>query len=51
MGVASGAIDASLKTLQNRNLIELENEGFQINDFIFKEWLKKEYEEKKYYPY
>jgi len=51
LGVKSGAIGASLKTLQNKILIELNNEKYQIYDFIFKAWLKKEYEEKGDYPY
>ena len=51
LGVKSGAIGASLKTLQNKILIELNNEKYQIYDSIFKEWLKKEYEEKGDYPY
>jgi len=51
LGVESGAIGASLKTLQNKILIELNNEKYQIYDSIFKEWLKKEYEEKGDYPY
>lgn len=51
LGVKSGAIGASLKTLQNKILIELNNEKYQIYDSIFKVWLKKEYEEKGDYPY
>ena len=51
LGVKSGAIGASLKTLQNKILIELNNEKYQIYDSIFKAWLKKEYEEKGDYPY
>lgn len=51
LGVQSGAIGASLKTLQNKILIELDNEKYQIYDSIFKSWLKKEYEEKGDYPY
>lgn len=49
--VTSGAIGASLKTLQNKSLIELDNKKYEIYDSIFKEWLKKEYEEKGDYPY
>lgn len=48
--VTSGAIGASLKTLQNKSLIELDNKKYEIYDSIFKEWLKKEYEEKGDYP-
>ena len=51
LGVTSGAIGASLKTLQNKILIELDNNKYQIYDQIFREWLKKEYEEKGDYPY
>lgn len=51
LGVKSGAIGASLKTLQNKILIELNKEKYQIYDSIFKAWLKKEYEEKGDYPY
>ena len=51
LGVKSGAIGASLKTLQNKILIELNNDKYQIYDSIFKAWLKKEYEEKGDYPY
>ena len=51
LGVTSGAIGASLKSLQNKTLIELDNDGFRIYDSIFKVWLKKEYEEKGDYPY
>lgn len=49
--VTSGAIGASLKTLQNKSLIKLDNKKYEIYDSIFKEWLKKEYEEKGDYPY
>ena len=49
--LTSGAIGASLKTLQNKSLIELDNKKYEIYDSIFKEWLKKEYEEKGDYPY
>jgi Predicted ATPase (AAA+ superfamily) len=41
LGVKSGAIGASLKTLQNKILIELNNEKYQIYDSIFKAWLKR----------
>lgn len=51
LGVKSGAIGASLKTLQNKILIELDNGKYQIYDSIFKAWLKKEYEESGDYPY
>jgi len=51
LGVTSGAIGTSLKSLQNKTLIELERDKYQIYDSIFKEWLKKEYEEKGDYPY
>lgn len=51
LGVTSGAIGASLKSLQNKTLIELDNDGFKIYDPIFKAWLKSEYEEKGTYPY
>lgn len=51
LGVTSGAIGASLKTLVNKTLIELDKDGYHIYDSIFKAWLKKEYEEKGDYPY
>ena len=51
LGVNSGAIGASLKSLQNKTLIELDKDGFRIYDSIFKAWLKNEYEEKGNYPY
>ena len=51
LGVTSGAIGASLKTLQNKILIEMDNDKYKIYDPIFKAWLKKEYEEKGDYPY
>ena len=51
LGVKSGAIGTSLKKLQNKILIELDNERYQIYDHIFKAWLKKEYEEKGDYPF
>ena len=51
MGVTSGAIGASLKTLQNKTLIELDNDKYKIYDSIFKTWLKKEFDEKGDYPY
>jgi GTPase SAR1 family protein len=51
LGVTSGAIGASLKTLQNKILIEMDNDKYKIYDSIFKAWLKKEYEEKGDYPY
>ena len=51
LGVTSGAIGASLKSLQNKTLIELDKGGFRIYDSIFKAWLKNEYEKKGDYPY
>lgn len=51
LGVTSGAIGSSLKSLQNKILIELDNGEYRIYDSIFKAWLKKEYEEKGDYPY
>ena len=51
LGVTSGAIGASLKSLQNKTLIEWNKDGFRIYDSIFKAWLKNEYEEKGDYPY
>lgn len=51
LGVTSGAIGSSLKTLQNRTLIELDNGVYRIYDSIFRAWLKKEYDEKGDYPY
>lgn len=51
LGVTSGAIGASLKSLQNKTLIELDENGFKIYDSLFKTWLKNEYEEKGTYPY
>ena len=51
LGVTSGAIGASLKSLQNKTLIELDKDGFRIYDSIFKTWLKNEYGEKGDYPY
>lgn len=51
LGVKSGAIGASLTTLKNKILIELDNGRYKIYDSIFKAWLKKEYEEKGDYPY
>jgi len=51
MGVTSGAIGASLKTLQNKTLIELDNDKYKIYDSIFKTWLKKEFDKKGDYPY
>ncbi len=49
--VTSGAIGSSLKTLQNKTLIELDDNEYHIYDSIFKAWLKKEFEEKGDYPY
>ena len=40
LGVTSGAIGASLKSLQNKILIEFDKDGFRIYDSIFKAWLK-----------
>ena len=51
LGLTSGAIGASLKSLQNKTLIELDKDGFRIYDSIFRAWLKNEYEEKGDYPY
>lgn len=51
LGVTSGAIGASLKSLQNKTLIELDKNKFKIYDSIFRAWLKKEFEEKGDYPY
>lgn len=51
LGVTSGAIGASLKSLQNKTLIELDENGFKIYDSLFKTWLKNEYEETGTYPY
>lgn len=44
LGVTSGAIGKSLKTLQNKTLIEVNEDKYHIYDFIFKIWLKKEVE-------
>ena len=46
LGVTSGAIGASLKSLHNKTLIEFDKEGYRIYDSIFKAWLKKEFEER-----
>lgn len=51
LGVTSGAIGESLKALQNKTLIELDEKGFRIYDSILKAWLKNEHEEKGTYPY
>ena len=51
LGVTSGAIGMSLKILQNKNLIEMDNGKYQIYDSIFRQWLKKEYEDSGIYPY
>lgn len=51
LGVTSGAIGASLKSLQNKLLVELDKDKFRIYDSILKAWLKKEYREKGDYPY
>ena len=51
LGVTSGAIGASLKSLQNKTLIELDKDGFKIYDQIFKTWLKTKQKEKGDYPY
>ena len=44
LGVTSGAIGKSLKTLLNKTLIEVDEDKYQIYDLIFKIWLKKEVE-------
>ena len=51
MGVTSGAIGASLKSLLNKSLIELDKDEYKIYDSIFRLWLKKEFKEKGDYPY
>lgn len=43
LGVTSGAIGASLKTLQSKLLIELVDDKYEIYDSVFKAWLKKEH--------
>ena len=49
--VTSGAIGTSLKTLQNKILIELDGDKYKIYDSIFKTWLKKEFKEKGDFPF
>ena len=44
LGVTSGAIGKSLKTLLNKTLIEVDEDKYHIYDSIFKIWLKKEVE-------
>lgn len=51
LGVTSGTIGASLKSLQNKILIEINKDKYQIYDSIFRAWLKQEYEKTGDYPY
>lgn len=44
------SFDASLKTLQNKSLIELDENKYKIYDSIFKEWLKKNMKKKEIIP-
>lgn len=49
--VTSGAIGRSLNRLQDNGLIEMEDNNYCIPNFVFKAWLKNEYETKGVYPY
>ena len=55
--IITSLIEKPLKRIEIANklevtsLIELDNKKYEIYDSIFKEWLKKEYEEKGDYPY
>ena len=51
IGVKSGAIGRSLNRLQDKGLIELENNKYHMPNSVFKAWLKNEYKIKGVYPY
>ena len=51
LNVTSGAIGRSLNRLLDIGLIEMENNTYYMPNFVFKAWLKNEYEMKGVYPY
>ncbi|WP_455644861.1 AAA family ATPase [Methanosphaera sp.] len=51
LGVTSGSLSKSLNNLQNKILIELDDNKYDISDSILKLWLKKEYKRKGHYPH
>ena len=51
LNVTSGAIGRSLNRLLDNGFIEMENNKYYMPNFVFKAWLKKEYQTKGVYPY
>ncbi|WP_292888085.1 ATP-binding protein [Methanobrevibacter sp. UBA212] len=51
LNVTSGAIGRSLNRLLNNGFIEMENNKYYMPNFVFKAWLKNEYQTKGVYPY
>ena len=51
LNVTSGSISSPLNKLLDLALLDFENEKYQISDFIFKAWLKNEYEKRGVFPY
>jgi len=51
LGVTSGSLSNPLNKLQDAELIKSEKNHYHISEPILGAWLKKEYKEKKVYPY
>lgn len=51
LNVTSGAIGRSLNRLFDNGFIEMENNKYYMPNFVFKAWLKNEYQTKGVYPY
>ena len=51
LNVTSGAIGRSLNRLLDNGFIEMENNKYYMPNFVFKAWLKNEYQTKGVYPY
>lgn len=51
MGVTSGSLSKPLNKLQDIELIKLKEHHYGISEPILEAWLKKEYSEKKVYPF
>ncbi len=51
LGVTSGSLSNPLNKLQDKGLIKSEGHYYVISEPILEAWLKKEYQEKKVYPF
>lgn len=51
LGVTSGSLSNSLNKLQDTELVKLKDKQYLISEPILKAWLKREYTEKRVYPF